>query len=224
MNKKDKFILLILAVIAIIVPIAFMCFYKGSKDWIDFLGTYTGSILSGLITLFIMFRGIKSGKEDLQTSIAENKSLQLRTEKIAFSNEIANLVGEYCCDISRYYYDCISAEHFEKSKENLENSYSRGEISEDDYKTQLNKLESNKVHADRSLSITIFFKLDIMLKNIVGTKNLLETLKKVHNTYFYINNRFELANQNNGRDAFDESLEILRNETSKFIKTYTENL
>lgn len=224
MNKKDKFILSILAVIIIIVPIAFMYFYKGSKDWIDFLGTYTGSILSGLITLFIMFRGIASGKEDLQTSINENKSLQLRAEKIAFSNEIANLVGEYCCDIAKYYYDCIRYEHFEIDKKNLKDSYSKEEISEDDFKTQLDKLESNKVHVDRCLSVTIFFKLNIILKNIDGTKNLLESLENVHNTDFYIKNRVELANKNNGKDDFDKSLEILRNETSNFIKKYTENL
>lgn len=74
--------------IAFILSFRFIC-TDTSNEWIGFWGSYLGSVLGGLITLFVLYQTLK-----------ENRLSQLRREKIDFCNYISELVGKLCRKIN----------------------------------------------------------------------------------------------------------------------------
>lgn len=102
---------------------------NASNDgWASFLGSYIGGVFGGGMTLMAVLisvretrriqqenyreNSLRAAKDDMNNSVRLSKMqqgnnlLQKRKERIAFCNEIAELVGRYCADISKYFYDC----------------------------------------------------------------------------------------------------------------------
>ncbi len=105
---------------------------NASNDgWASFLGSYIGGVFGGGMTLAAVWISVREtrliqeeNKIESRKRIAEtnfrasirtnkiqygNEILQKRKERIAFCNEIAELIGRYCADISKYFYDCKSS-------------------------------------------------------------------------------------------------------------------
>ena len=224
MNKKDLTLFGVILLLSVILSIFIVCtpnpFFDIpiSNDWIGYYGSIMGTATSGLLTLYVMGKSIESGRKDLDKSISENNRIQARNEKISFRNNIADLIGEYCSDISVYYYECIRAEHYDNDKRILYDRFYRCEITEEQYNHALDILELNRPRGDRRKSTAIYFKLEILLKEEESAKLLMETLKKVHNTYDYIRSRFD-----SDKNEFENEIENLLEETRKFIKEYKSN-
>ena len=89
--KKENIVLLAIAVMGIL-PFILGCAisspvfknFVGGDSWIGFWGSYLGSIVSGMITLFVLFKTLESNKEDLEKTFIENKKMQQRQEKIDY--------------------------------------------------------------------------------------------------------------------------------------------
>ena len=162
-----------------------------------------------------MYKTIEAGNNNLKSSTEENKMINKENETIRFCNEIAYLIGEYCSDISVYYYDCIRAEHYNFDKKDLYDRFYRQEITDEKYRYELGILELNRPKVDRRKSTAIYFKLEILLKEESLAKSLMGTLKKVHNTYDYINSRLD-----SDENKFENEIENLLKETREFIQVY----
>lgn len=102
---------------------------NASNDgWASFLGSYIGGVFGGGMTLAAVWISVREtrliqeeNKIESRKRIAEtnfrasirtnkiqhgNEILQKRKERIDFCNDIAKMVGRYCADISKYFYDC----------------------------------------------------------------------------------------------------------------------
>lgn len=102
---------------------------NASNDgWASFLGSYIGGVFGGGMTLAAVLISVREtrriqeeNKEESSKRVAEatfrdsarikkiqrgNEVLQKRKERIEFCNNVAELVGRYCADISKYFYDC----------------------------------------------------------------------------------------------------------------------
>ncbi|CEQ04098.1 Uncharacterised protein [[Clostridium] sordellii] len=90
--------------------------FETSNDWIGFFGSYTGAILGGIITLIVMNVTIKSSEENLKKTIAENKIIEERKERIEFCNGIAKLISNFCSESRKYRY---LAKRIEKSSDDM---------------------------------------------------------------------------------------------------------
>lgn len=75
---------------------------KSSATWIGFFGSYLGSIVGGVITLFVMDKTIKNGDANLKKSINENKILQQRNERVEFCNDLASIISNYCSETNKF--------------------------------------------------------------------------------------------------------------------------
>ena len=219
MKKKG---LLSCSVISIIViPILLNYFIvgnsyysKASNDgWISFFGSYASSIITGIITLVVMRKTIIDGRKNLEKSIEENKKLQTRNERINLTNEIATLVGEYCQDICKYYYDCKDAERYDRKSRKLEDEKRNGLLDNDEYQLKRDRLEKDRVRGNRGKAISILFIIQIKLKNIPEAEEVVNLMCKIHNDYV-----FSLVRYN----EFEDNIEELKSKTSDFIKNYLE--
>lgn len=92
-NLKGKWRYLILIIgIIILVPILIDYLILGNQiqsnatngEWIGFFGSYLGSVIGGMITLFVMFK-----------TLDENRKTERRKEKINYLNSIIDLCLEY---------------------------------------------------------------------------------------------------------------------------------
>lgn len=99
-----------------------------NDGWASFLGSYIGGVFGGGMTLAAVLISVRETRRIQQENSRENRIraarddmtnsarireiqqgndlLQKRKECIAFCNEIAELIGRYCADISQYFYDC----------------------------------------------------------------------------------------------------------------------
>lgn len=189
-----------------------------SNDWIGFFGSYIGSLLGGIITLIVMYNTIKSGEQNLNKSIEENIKLHNDSKCNEFCNQIVDLIGQYCSDISMYFYKCIAAESYDLNVRHTREMYRNGEINESQYNSMMDNLNNNRPHADRSKSVEIYFKLGILLKDIDNSKDILDTLERLHDTYIYI------SQYNQGGEAnFNSDIDKLVNQTRTFINNYKSN-
>lgn len=106
-KNNKKFLFLIIAVTVVIIPFFLGCFisspifknFVGGINWIGFWGSYLGSVVSGLITLFVLFKTLESNKEDLEKTFIENKKMQQRQEKIDYCEKIIRLSSSYVNDV-----------------------------------------------------------------------------------------------------------------------------
>lgn len=226
MDKKKKYFWGAIIGIAIIsIPLilgwiipreSFIENFTDSNDWIGFWGSYTGSIIGGLITLFVMKRSTEAGNENLERNIEENKKIQEENEKNIFGMEITNLIGDYCSDISAYYYASKMSINYHKKRKELYDNFMSGEISESKYYNQLSILEIDRQRVDRRKSTAIYFKLEIMLKYKKEADLLFETLTNIHSNYCY-----PTESSNYDYNKFEDMTKKLRDEAAEFIKIYT---
>ena len=70
--------------IAVLVSFRFIC-TDTSNEWIGFWGGYLGSIIGGLITLYVLVK-----------TLQDNRESQQREERILFCNYIAEISGKIC--------------------------------------------------------------------------------------------------------------------------------
>ncbi len=104
--KKENIVLLAIAVMGII-PFILGCAisssvfknFVGGDSWIGFWGSYLGSIVSGMITLFVLFKTLESNKKDLEQTFIENKKIQQRQEKMDYCDKIIKLSSSYANDV-----------------------------------------------------------------------------------------------------------------------------
>lgn len=104
--KKENIVLLVIAVMGII-PFILGCAisspvfknFVGGDSWIGFWGSYLGSIVSGMITLFVLFKTLESNKKDLEQTFIENKRMQQRQEKMDYCDKIIKLSSSYANDV-----------------------------------------------------------------------------------------------------------------------------
>lgn len=104
--KKENIVLLVIAVMGII-PFILGCAisspvfknFVGGDSWIGFWGSYLGSIVSGMITLFVLFKTLESNKKDLEQTFIENKRIQQRQEKMDYCDKIIKLSSSYSNDV-----------------------------------------------------------------------------------------------------------------------------
>lgn len=104
--QNKKFIILLCVaglllfpiIIAVLVSLPIFPKLETHNDWIGFWGGYLGSILGGLITLFV-----------LKITIDDNNKLKRREEKISYYNHITKLyasfgatAGDLCTLANRY--------------------------------------------------------------------------------------------------------------------------
>lgn len=96
MEKYWKEILLGGIAVLVIVPLAVACMLNfrfictdTTNEWIGFWGGYLGSVIGGLITLFV-----------LRETLKDNKMSQIRQEKVDFCNYISELIGRLCGKIN----------------------------------------------------------------------------------------------------------------------------
>lgn len=94
-------VLLLPVIIAILVSLPILPKLANSNDWIGFWGGYLGSILGGIITLFV-----------LKITIDDNNRLKKRDEKISYYNHLTKLyaslgatTGDLCLLANRYIKD-----------------------------------------------------------------------------------------------------------------------
>nr|DAR86830.1 MAG TPA: protein of unknown function (DUF5381) [Caudoviricetes sp.] len=106
--KKKHMVILFVFVLILPVILQYAVFANSvesnvSNDgWASFLGSYIGGVFGGGMTLAAVWISVRETKRIQR----KNDLLQKRKERIEFCNDIAALVGRYCADISKYFYDC----------------------------------------------------------------------------------------------------------------------
>lgn len=165
--------------------------------WIGFLGSFVGAFLAALIAIFVM---IKTNKV--------NKNLQIQNQKYIFSNDLADLIGQYCA---------LATQNFIYLKEmwHSVNALSpRLNISNKDYhEERLNKYR-DLCELEVSKTDALFFTLEIKLKGVDGAGPLRRRLNDVHE-----NSKKETV----GFDDFKEYTAKLMEATAEFIRDYTKS-
>lgn len=73
-----------------------------NDGWASFFGSYIGGIIGGGMTLIAVLISI----QETRRIQSENERLQKRKERIEFCDNVSELVGRYCADISKFFYDC----------------------------------------------------------------------------------------------------------------------
>ena len=104
--KKGSIVLLVIIVMGVI-PFVLGCMisspvfknFVGGDSWIGFWGSYLGSIVSGMITLFVLFKTLESNKKDLEQTFIENKRIQQRQEKMDHCDKRIKLSSSYTNDV-----------------------------------------------------------------------------------------------------------------------------
>lgn len=183
----------------------------GNDGWASFWGSYLGAIFSGIITLIVMYVTIIDGRKNTKKAIDFNRYMQFRNEKIALTNEIANLIGEYCQDISKYHYECKEGERNREYKRKLYDQKYNGYISIEEYSQKMTEIMHEERRADRSKSIAILYTIRIKLKNIDLAKELVKQLEHIHKSAY-----------ENDNDSFEDEIHILQNKATRFIELFLE--
>ena len=144
-------------ILSIIIPIIFKyCIFENpelsnltNSEWAGFLGSYAGGILGGLGTLIAMWYTVKTSL-NIQKENNDTMNIQLQSDiqrrdkesREKFANEIANHLGVYITDISKYYYANIELERLEERKEHVAERLSEQEEEEHTFDIHFEILQS----------------------------------------------------------------------------------
>ncbi|SCI89392.1 Uncharacterised protein [uncultured Clostridium sp.] len=144
-------------ILSIIIPIIFKyCIFENpelsnltNSEWAGFLGSYAGGILGGLGTLIAMWYTVKTSL-NIQKENNDAMNIQLQSDiqrrdkesREKFANEIANHLGVYITDISKYYYANIELEKLEERKEHVAERLSEQEEEEHTFDIHFEILQS----------------------------------------------------------------------------------
>ena len=139
-------IMIIYLIVGIIIPFILKCtlFNSTSTDgWASFLGSYIGGVLGGLGTLIAMYMTIKQAidmqtdnkKDSDQRMLDEiqrrndeykrDKADRQKEQRREFADSIAELIGQYITDISKYHYASLVAESLLKRLQNARDELNR---------------------------------------------------------------------------------------------------
>ena len=127
-----------------------------SNEWIGFWGGYLGSIIGGLITLYVLFRTLK-----------DNKKNQIRQEKIDFCNYVSEAIGKLCGKINErdiYALRFINMEEF------------IGGNKDDIYKALLAENEASEIIT--TLSCQLIAKIDDI--NYINVEKLMDKVEELY--------------------------------------------
>lgn len=155
LEKKEIIIIIVLIIILITIPFIIGAMVKAHEwdkpisidNWLIYYATIGGALIGGFITSVGLYITIKQTRE-IQS---ENKSIQEKSERKAFVNEIEDLVGKYIADIGTYFY------------------------------AQTVRGKGKEVIIDRSKSIIYFRILKIKLAGIDDANTLMEIINNIHN-------------------------------------------
>lgn len=192
---------------------SFISNFTSDNDWIGFYGSYSGSVIGGLITLMVMMVTIKSGKKDLNRNIDENKRIQDINDANQFCDKMIDLVGDYCSDTSVYFQEYEYNSTFIEKEKHLEYRLSIGNITASEFHIQMSILDNRKYKPNRKKSVSIYFKLKMLLKDIEEANELIDCLSRVH--------KFSVENKN---DIFDNEVDELEKKTVEFVGKYKEKI
>ena len=144
-------------ILSIIIPIIFKyCIFENpelsnltNSEWAGFLGSYAGGILGGLGTLIAMWYTVKTSL-NIQKENNDAMNIQLQSDiqrrdkesREKFANEIANHLGVYITDISKYYYANIELEKLEERKEHVAERLSEQEEEEHTFDIHFETMQS----------------------------------------------------------------------------------
>lgn len=132
---KKKYVVILFVLVVILPVILQYAVFANSIEsnasndgWASFLGSYIGGVFGGGMTLAAVLisvretrciqqensreNSIRAARDAMNNSVKlsrhqqENDLRQKRKERIEFCNDVAVLVGRYCADISKYFYDC----------------------------------------------------------------------------------------------------------------------
>lgn len=223
--------------------------FTSDNDWIGFFGSYTGAIIGGLITLFIMSETIKNGDENLNKSIDENKKIQDMSNKVLFCNELATIISNYCFEYRKYRYCSIITQEssrdklnalrtFQSAKYKLEDkkkdpvylkNLNKGKETEElkefnleseNYNILTEKFNSNLNKLESTNTLPLYFLLNIKLKNISDAE---ELKKKIEEVKKLSSINIDKDDINSSNKDFEKVIDELLSETSNFIDTYTKD-
>lgn len=166
----------------------------GNDGWLGFLGGVSGSMISGLISFYILYLDRQKSEEIQENNRRETNNLQKEHRKEfeyqvrkQFIDNIASNVARYITSIHSYF-DC---QYFNTNKD-----------------------------TNRVIAVEEYYILVIKLEGIPQANALLTSLNKIHKEYcFFDPDNKRLAQ----RKRFDIEITTLKDETSKFIKSYLEN-
>ena len=162
-----------------------------SNDWIGFFGGYIGSIIGGIITVWVM-----------KVTLTNNKKLQERTDKQNTCQYIAHLIALFCCEMLAY-----------RGRMNylLREAEKDGEHKPIDQRTKI------EIHATTEQARQYYFELDMLFlsvfKHTPEEENAQRILQKIKSI---MDNNFPSLSM---KDA-DRVLEDLRTDVGAFLKEY----
>ncbi|HBF2562757.1 hypothetical protein [Clostridioides difficile] len=198
-----------------------------SSEWLSFYGSYLGGILGGIATLMAVVittnqtRIIQEeNKKETRKIQEENKILQLQNNNKAFVDELASLVGEYCANISAYYYGIKENKEIRDFLKKVHDNYTNGYITEQDYNHVKIIYENEKHEVNREKSNSIYFILKIKLDNVENSASLLNLIECMHGYYCfgYSENKSLIDNK-----QFSNFTNKILEETSRFTNNYLKN-
>lgn len=196
-------------------------------EWLSFYGSYLGGILGGTATLMAVVittnqtRIIQEeNKKETRKIQEENKILQLQNNNKAFVDELASLVGEYCANISAYYYGIKENKEIRDFLKKVHDNYTNGYITEQDYNHVKIIYENEKHEVNREKSNSIYFILKIKLDNVENSASLLNLIECMHGYYCfgYSENKSLIDNK-----QFSNFTNKILEETSRFTNNYLKN-
>lgn len=234
LNKNSSLLgIIFLIMLVVVVPIyaksIINIIFHGDKldSWLSFYGSYLGGILGGAATLAAVIRTTnqaklmqEENKKETRKIQEENKILQLQNNNKAFVDELTSLVGEYCANISAYYYGIKENKEIRDSLKKVHDNYANGYITEQDYNHVKIIYENEKHEVNREKSNSIYFILKIKLDNVENSASLLNLIECMHGYYCfgYSENKSLIDNK-----QFSNFTNKILEETSRFTNNYLKN-
>lgn len=194
-----------------------------NNEWAGFLGSYVGGIIGGLGTLIAMYYTVKCSfdlqetnrveaattlqeelerrdeeykrdKEDREKERREDEKRIDRSERVEFTNTIAQYLGTYIAEISKYHYASIYAESLnEKEKDTKEkfekaiksvkhnqNAFSTLNLTKLKYEEASLERMRNSEQGNRLEANKVYFSMKVLLKDVSEADELINKLEILH--------------------------------------------
>lgn len=182
----------------------------GNDGWLGFLGGVFGSMISGMVSFYILYLDRQKSEEIQENNRKETMAIQEKQRKQfeyqirkRFTDSIAESVARYITDICGYFY----SQYFSKDdkRQYLENPNK--------------KPWSRGGKENRRKAVEEYYVLTMKLHEIPAAKVLLDVLKNIHNAYCFLDIAENVIYQ---KERFEDNIDMLRNATTEFIRKYLE--
>lgn len=110
MNRKKEYIvgLVVVCIFPLLIAVGtsadILNWATNDNDWIEFWGGYIGSVLGGVITLFVMFKSLADSKKTLQETLSNERYIQERNEVSMFSNLLIEKCAKFSIEVEEMIY------------------------------------------------------------------------------------------------------------------------